>query len=54
MAYFASNFDSEDIQIIQGDIPEPDEKSQEAFDLMFKESASAFDKMFTELWRKTV
>lgn len=54
MAYFASNFDSEDIQIIQGEIPEPDEKSQEAFDRMFQESANAFEKMFIELWRKTV
>lgn len=54
MAYFASNFDSEDIQIIQGEIPEPDEKSQEAFDRMFKDSANAFEKMFIALWRKTV
>ena len=54
MSYFARNFDSEDIQIIQGEIPEPDEKIQEAFDRMFQESANAFDKMFTELWRKTV
>ncbi len=53
MAYFASNFDSEDIQIIQGEIPEPNEKSQEAFDHMFQDSAKAFENMFTCLWRKT-
>lgn len=54
MSYFASNFDSEDIQIIQGEIPDPDEKKQKAFDRMFKDSANAFEKMFIELWRKTV
>lgn len=54
MAYFASNFDSEEVKIIQEEIPEPDEKSQEAFDHMFQESANAFEKMFIELWRKTV
>lgn len=50
MAFFAENFDSEEVKIIQGDIDECEQAASEAFDNMFADTAHAFNKMFNELW----